>query len=79
MRMNFMPMYHFPASRTGVRLNLVIHPALHADFFHEEQIINNILMMHNAIYHVYGDEICKALARKIAALITAGYSFFLCT
>ena len=60
-------------------LNLFIHPILDANFFHKMQIMNNIFMMHNTVYHVYGNEVLKTFTREIATLITACYTLFFCT
>jgi len=73
-----MPVYHFSAICADMFLNLFIHPILNTGFFHEMQISNNIFMMHNTVYNVYGNKILKALAREIAAFIAACYALFFC-
>ena len=59
-------------------LSLLIHPILDANFFHGMQIINNIFMMHNPVFNVYGNEVLKAPTREIATFMAAYYAFFLC-
>lgn len=78
MRMNFRPVYHFSAIGAGMVPNLCIHPLPHTDFFHEQQILNNILVMYNAVFNVYGNEILKALAGEVMAFIAPRYALFLC-